>query len=102
MPIKRRKSPKKVTRSRRVYTVRTVTKTVRLCERPYVLFGEAVRAERQKRGMTQEDLAVKVGLGRPSIANIELGYQRILLSDVFVFADALRVRPRALFDAVQS
>lgn len=100
--IKRIKTAKKVTKSRRVYTTRSVTKTVRLCERPYVLFGEAVRAERLGRGMTQQDLADKVGLGRPSIANIELGYQRILLSDVFVFAEALSVRPRKLFDAVQS
>lgn len=102
MPIKRTKTARKVTRSRRVYTTRTVTKTVRLCERPYVLFGEAVRAERQERGWTQQELAEKVGLGRPSIANIELGYQRVLLSDVFAFAEALQVRPRKLFDAVQS
>lgn len=72
------------------------------CEQPYVLFGEAVRARRLQLHLTQQELSAALGYSRASIANIEIGRQRVLLSDVFDFATALKIRPRALFDAVQA
>lgn len=91
---------KVVNGTRRVYRVVKVQRTVIQCERPYVLFGEAVRAARFSREMTQQELADKLGYSRASIANIELGRQRVLLSDVFDFAKALGKKPQTFFDAV--
>jgi hypothetical protein len=39
-------------------------------------------------------------LSRGSIANIETGRQRILLTDLFDFARVLRVKPIVFFNAV--
>jgi ribosome-binding protein aMBF1 (putative translation factor) len=98
--MKRKKTKKLVTRRVRRYRMVTVTKAVIQCERPYVLFGEAVRAARFDRGWTQQDLADALKLSRGSIANIEVGRQRVLLSDVFDFAKVLKVSPKWLFNAV--
>lgn len=98
--MSRRKTTKKVVNgSRRVYRVVRVQKTVIQCERPYVLFGEAVRTVRLRREVTQQELADKLSYSRASIANIELGRQRVLLSDVFDFAKALKIKPALLFEA---
>jgi len=80
-----------------------VTKQVKViqCERPYVLFGEAVAAARRRRSITQQILADKLKVSRGSIANIEVGRQRVLLSDVFAFAKALDVPAQSFFRAVQ-
>ena len=37
------------------------------------LFGEAVRARRQKLGLSQEDFANKAGIHRTYVSSIELG-----------------------------
>lgn len=67
---------------------------------PYVLFGEAVRNARHELGLNQQELADKLGYSRGSIANIEVGRQRILLTDLFAFAKVLRLDPKVLFAAV--
>jgi DNA-binding XRE family transcriptional regulator len=90
-----------VTATRRVYRVVKVTKHILQCERPYVLFGQAVADARYAIGMTQQELADKLKYSRGSIANIEGGRQRILLTDVFDFAKVLKLKPRDLFNAVQ-
>lgn len=95
---------KPVTRTKRVkvvtYKVVTFTKAVRQVERPYVLFGEAVREARYDRGWNQHELADKLGYSRGSVANIEVGRQRILLTDLLSFAKVLRLDPKVLFAAV--
>ena len=101
--MSRRKMTKKtVNGSRRVYRVVKVQKTIIQCERPYVQFGIAVAALRSDAGLTQQMLADKLGYSRASIANIETGRQRVLLSDVFDFAKALRVKPALLFQEAAS
>ena len=92
---------RQMTKRKVVYRVVKVMREVVQCERPYVLFGEAIRDARLAHEWTQQQLADKTGYARASIANIELGRQRVLLTDVFVFAKALKMRPRALFNAVQ-
>lgn len=82
------------------YKVVKVTKAVKQVERCYVLFGEAVREARHERGWNQQELADKLNLSRGSIANIEVGRQRILLSDVFDFAKILKLKPADVFAAV--
>lgn len=47
-------------------TYKTVTKTVMQCEPPYVRFGQAIAEARHALGLTQQELADKVGLVRTS------------------------------------
>jgi transcriptional regulator with XRE-family HTH domain len=56
-------------------------------------FGHAVRQLRQERGMTQAELAVRLGLGRTSITNLEKGQQSPPLSMLPDIANALGVDP---------
>ena len=60
----------------------------------YRSFGAKIEQLRVALGWTQQDLAEKVELTRGSIANIELGNQRILLHDVETFAKAFGVAPK--------
>lgn len=58
---------------------------------------------RVKRGMTQQQLADKVGMSRPRIAAYESGTHEIgnmTLNEALALCDALRVRnPRKLLDS---
>ena len=51
-------------------------------------------------GMSQEELAKRVGLKRASIANIETGRQRFLLNVVERFAQALSTTPKHLMRGI--
>ena len=97
---RRSKTRKYMKARKRIVTYRTVTKQVWQCERPYVLFGEAVRDARYALEWNQQNLADKMKMSRGSIANIETGRQRILLTDLFDFAKVLRVKPIVFFNAV--
>lgn len=57
----------------------------------YVAIGNAVLHERTRAGWTQQDLAGQVGLARASIANVELGRQRLMLHQVLAMADVLSI-----------
>ena len=94
---KRERTKIKVTRNRRIYRTIKAVKEVLLCERPYILFGEAVKDHRLEIEMTQEDLSNKVGFSRPSVCNIENGRQRVSLDDVIKFAKSLKMKPSVLF-----
>lgn len=98
--MKRTKTSRTVARRVRIYKTIVVKRTLWQVERPYVLFGVAVRGARKDLDMTQQDLADAMKLSRGSIANIETGRQRILLSDVFDFAKVLKVTPAKFFRAV--
>lgn len=92
----KRKVTRRVTRSVQVMVTRTIVQ----CERPYVLFGEELRRQRLLKDWTQQQLGDSIGLSRASIANIEVGRQRIYVGDLLSFASALGIRPRLFFDAV--
>ena len=62
----------------------------------YTMFGSRVRALREKKNVTQEELARRVELSRTSITNIEKGRQRVLLHQVVEIADALDAKPSDL------
>lgn len=51
-------------------------------------------------GMTQEEIAKKVGLTRVSITNIEAGKQRILLHDIETIAAAFGVSPKHMLRGI--
>ena len=64
----------------------------------YGMLGTAVARRRRALGLTQADIAALIGMTRASIANIETGRQKVLLHQVYLLADALRlesIRPLA-------
>lgn len=59
--------------------IRPNEKTVEAC---YKSLGKWVRSRRQHFGITQADLAKRIGLSRPSLVNIEAGRHRVMLHTV--------------------
>ncbi len=59
----------------------------------YSAVGRKLCQQRERCGLTQEDLAGKVGLTRTSITNIEKGRQRVLLHTFIDIVSALGVLP---------
>lgn len=59
--------------------------------------GGVVKAARQKLGMTQRDLAARIGVEASHIAYIENGHRRPSLTLVRRLADTLRLDRRELF-----
>lgn len=55
--------------------------------------GDRVWEARLLAGMTQEELADAVGLGRTSITNIEYGRQTVSIAKAEMLAQALSVHP---------
>lgn len=49
-------------------------------------FGERVFELRNRAGLTQMELARRVGMKRPTLANIEAGRQEIASTDIVIFA----------------
>ena len=68
----------------------------------YTDFGKLLESTRNDVGLTQKNLAKRVGLSRTSITNIEKGRQRIPLHMLYAFADALGVQPDKLMPQKQS
>lgn len=65
----------------------------------YVSIGRNVRRERQRLKWSQEDLAQRISLLRTSIANIEVGKQRVPLHTICEIAAALDILPGRLLPA---
>ena len=59
-------------------------------------FGQAVRRERKRRGLSQEDLGFEAELDRTYISSVERGRRNISLVNIYRIAHALKVRPRDL------
>jgi transcriptional regulator with XRE-family HTH domain len=66
----------------------------------YRQFGSKIAALRTTLGLTQDELAKRVGLKRTSIVNIEAGRQRVLLDDVEKFAAAFATTPKFLLRGI--
>ena len=62
----------------------------------YSEVGKRIREAREKRGLTQADLASAIALTRSSITNIEQGRQRLLLHTLCEVAVALHEEPHNL------
>ena len=67
----------------------------------YAQFGERVRRAREGK-FTQTELAHQVGMSRGSIANIEVGRQRIPLHMLVVLARELEVDPSSLLPSAEA
>lgn len=61
------------------------------------LFGENVRHYRLAAGLSQEAVAERMGVDRAYVSLIERGEQNATLLSVHEAAQALRVKPAALF-----
>lgn len=70
-------------------------------EDPLVRFGHAVRAAREKKNISQEDLAAMAGLHRTYIGGVERGERNLGLRNVFRIAFALGCQPSGLLAATE-
>jgi transcriptional regulator with XRE-family HTH domain len=68
----------------------------------YEEFGRRVRAARDARKLTQEELAMRIGVSRAAIASIETGRQRVNLDLLPRFARFLAVQPTELLPDVSA
>lgn len=62
------------------------------------LFGANVRRHRVAAGLSQEAVAVRMGVDRAYVSAIERGGQNVTLLSLWETAQALGVRPVALLD----
>ena len=60
--------------------------------------GQKIAYLRERRGMSQRDLAEKAGVSQPAICQIETGATKPRLETVFRIANALDVCMPELFD----
>lgn len=67
---------------------------------PKSLFGKAIRALREERGYSQEELAERAGLHRNYVGGVERGERNVALENIVKLASALSVRTRDLFDSL--
>ncbi|TWI31109.1 helix-turn-helix protein [Mesorhizobium tianshanense] len=58
----------------------------------YLGLGRAVAKRRVELGMTQGEVAEKLGLSRASLANLENGRQRIMVHQLFALVNALKLK----------
>lgn len=62
-----------------------------MAENIYMLIGRRIKEERQKHGLTQEELAVKAHIGTKFVGNIERGASKPSLDTFIKIANALNV-----------
>lgn len=65
-----------------------------------VAFGEAVLRERTRAGMSQETLAAEAGISRAAASALERGVREPRLFTVLALAQAMRIKPGTLIDAL--
>ena len=66
-----------------------------------VAYGKAVRAIRQNKKISQEELGNLCGLHRTYISDIELGKRNVSLENIDKIAHALQVKKSELFVEVE-
>jgi transcriptional regulator with XRE-family HTH domain len=78
------------------------TKSVKLIsiEACHQALGARIRLIREAIGMTQDELAKRIGVERTSVTNVEAGRQRVLLDGVEDYARALGTNPRHLMRGI--
>jgi transcriptional regulator with XRE-family HTH domain len=60
------------------------------------IYLSQLKEHRERRGLTQEELATLSGVSRPTIAALELGYRKAYPRTVKKLAKALKVKPETL------
>jgi transcriptional regulator with XRE-family HTH domain len=67
---------------------------------PRAVFGRQLRALRQQRGFTQEELADRAHLHRNYVGGVERGERNISLINIVELARALSVKPGELLRTI--
>ena len=75
------------------------THLMRMIEPVYEQLGRAIREARERRGMEQDDLAARVGVGQQAVSTWERGKSRPRRAMVTAVAEALQVAEELLLDA---
>lgn len=65
-------------------------------------FGSAMRAERERIGLSQEELALRAGVDRTFVSRAERGERQPALTTVFLLAKALGLRPSQLVEKAET
>jgi transcriptional regulator with XRE-family HTH domain len=68
----------------------------------YTQIGERIRVSRRSNRLRQHELADRVGMSRASLANIEVGRQKILVHQLCAIAVALKLSPADLIPAASA
>lgn len=63
-----------------------------------LLFGKKLKALREERGLTQQELAELVNMQPNSIAQIEIGYKAVSFATIEKFVEKLDISYAELFD----
>jgi len=66
--------------------------------RPAIILGQRIKALRNERGLTQEELADRASFHRNFIVLIEKGERNFTLRTMFALAAALELHPAQLFE----
>ena len=62
----------------------------------YKRLGATIRERRRHLRLTQEYLSSQLGISRASLANVETGRQRVLVHQLYSFAEKLDIKVEAL------
>lgn len=62
----------------------------------YKTIGTIIRGWRRRLEWPQQHLAARLGISRATLANIETGRQRVLVHQLYAFAEALQLKPSDL------
>jgi transcriptional regulator with XRE-family HTH domain len=65
-------------------------------DRIYHQIGIVIRSRRKQLSMTQQQLAAHLGISRASLANIEVGRQKVFVHHLYALAGALQLKPYEL------
>lgn len=65
------------------------------------LVGASIKGFRDERGLSQDQLAVKSGVSRTFIANLELGKKNVTINTLVKITDALEVSLSDFFKVLQ-
>lgn len=65
-------------------------------------FGDTLRELRNKKELSQEDLAANVGLHRTYISDVERGHRNISLINIIRICEELNVPPSTFFSRMEN
>ena len=62
--------------------------------------AEVLRSLRVEAGLTQDDVAWRIGTPQSLVSKLEHGQRRLKLDEAWAYADALGIEPATLFAAI--